>query len=320
MHRDPEHTTAARSRKRLALALGLTATVMLVELIGGLVYNSVVLRADAGHMLSDAASLGLALFAIWFAARPSPPHRTYGYYRAEILAAVAQAVLLGLVVCWVIVEAVERIRTSEPFAPVPVLLIGGLGLVVNLVGARLLRSHAGGSLTVRGAYFELLADLFGSVGVIVAALLRMTLGWTLADPVLSLGIALFIVPRIGLLLRDATDVLMEAAPRHMRMADVRQAILDQQGVTEVHDLHVWTIASGRICLSAHVVTAAEADRDQIILVINRHLRETFGIDHTTLQVEGQRVPLPTSEPACDPCEPAAGAGRPADRVAGRREA
>jgi cobalt-zinc-cadmium efflux system protein len=168
MHLDPEHTPAARSRKRLALALVLTAAVMLTELIGGLMSHSLVLLADAGHMLSDAGALGLALFAIWFAARPSPPHRTYGYYRAEILAAVAQAVLLGLVVCFVIFAAVERIRTPPSFAPVPVLLIGGLGLVVNLLGVRLLQSHARGSLTVRGAYLEVLADLFGSVGVIVA--------------------------------------------------------------------------------------------------------------------------------------------------------
>ena len=317
---DPEHTPAARSRKRLALALCLTSAVMLVELIGGLASHSLVLLADAGHMLSDAGSLGLALFAIWFAARPSPPHRTYGYYRAEILAAVAQAVLLGLVVCFVIFEAVERLQTPQPFAAVPVLLIGGLGLVVNLVGVQLLHSHARGSLTVRGAYLEVLADLVGSVGVIVAALLQKTLGWTRADPVLSLGIALFIVPRIGLLLREATDVLMEAAPRHIRMGDVRAAILDQQGVSEVHDLHVWTITSGRICLSAHVVTATEVDRDQVILAINRHLRETFGLDHTTLQVEGIRAPLPASEAPCDPCEPAAGSGRAAERVEGRREA
>jgi len=324
MHPTPYASHAAHSRKRLAVALVLTGVVVLVELFGGLWSGSLVLLADAGHMLADAGALGLALFAIWFAARPSPPHRTYGYYRAEILAAVAQAVLLGLVAFFVIREAIERLRTPPPFAPAPVLLIGCLGLAVNLVGVKLLHSHARGSLNVRGAYLEVLADLFGSVGVILAALLHLALGWVRADPILSLGIALVILPRIALLLRDATDVLMEAAPRHLQIAEVRRAILDREGVTDVHDLHVWTITSGRVCLSAHVVTTQGVDRDRIIAGINRHLRETFGLDHTTLQVEGQSAALSraqTSGQACDPCAPGEGDDpRPDDRsAAGSRQ-
>ena len=300
-------TAAARSRRRLRIAFVLTTGVMLAELAGGLWSGSLVLLADAGHMLTDAGALGLALFAIWFAARPSPPHRTYGHYRAEILAAVANAVLLGLVCFFIIREAAQRLRHPTPYDAVPVLILGCVGLAVNLVGARLLHADSRRSLNVRGAYLEMLADLFGSLGVVVAALLQMRLGWMRADPVLSLAIALIILPRIWVLLREATDVLMEAAPRHMDITDVRRAILRQEGVTDVHDLHVWTITSGRICLSAHVVTGPGTDRDQVIAGINRQLREAFGLDHATLQVEGQREPVVSGQSAaesCDPCAPA----------------
>jgi len=294
-----------QSRKRLGLVLVLTCIVMLAELLGGLWSGSLALLADAGHMFSDAAALGLALFAMWFASRPSPPHRTYGYYRAEILAAVANAVLLGIVTFFIIREALERLQNPTPFEALPVLLIGTLGLVVNLIGVRLLHAGARLSLNVRGAYLEVLADLLGSVGVVVAALLSMWFGWLRADPIVSLLIAAFIVPRIFLLMREATDVLMETAPRGMNIEDVRTAILDQSGVQEVHDLHVWTITSGRVCLSAHVVTAVDIDRDDVLARINVHLRQHFGLDHTTLQVEGAGMTSTRAPegPGCDPCPP-----------------
>ncbi len=291
-----------QSRKRLALVLVLTCTVMVAELIGGLWSGSLVLLADAGHMFSDAAALGLALFAMWFASRPSPPHATYGYYRAEILAAVANAVLLGIVTFFIIREALDRLQDPTPFQTLPVLVIGLLGLIVNVIGVRLLHAGARSSLNVRGAYLEVFADMLGSVGVVAAALLTMFLGWTRADPIISLGIAAFIVPRIFLLMREATDVLMEAAPRGMNIEDVRSAILGQSGVHDVHDLHVWTITSGRVCLSAHVVTAVDIDRDDVLARINVHLRERFGLDHTTLQVEGVGASSETADGrVCDPC-------------------
>src|SRR5262245_36129436 len=188
--------SASASRKRLAVVLALTGVMMVAELVGGLWSGALVLVADAGHMLSDASALGLALFAIWYAARPSPPQRTYGHYRAEILAAVANAVLLALVTFFVCREAVLRLRSPEVVEPVPVLLLGCAGLVVNLIGVRLLHAGARTSLNVRGAYLEVMADLLGSIGVIVSALLQMRLGWVHADPVVSLVIATFIVPRI----------------------------------------------------------------------------------------------------------------------------
>lgn len=301
-------TTAAGSRKRLALVLALTCLVMLAELAGGLLSGSLVLLADAGHMLSDASSLGLALFAIWYAGRPSPPQRTYGHYRAEILAAVANAVLLALVTFFVIREAIQRLQTPASVDPLPVLWLGCLGLVVNMIGVYLLRAGARSSLNVRGAYLEVFSDLLGSAGVVVAALLQLRLGWLRADPVVSLLIAAFIVPRIWFLMREATDVLMEAAPRHLDVGLVRRVILEQDDVTDVHDLHVWTITSGRVCLSAHVVTTRDTDRDDVIAGINRRLRKRFGLDHTTLQVEGANAPRLSGAPqdhACEGCPPAA---------------
>lgn len=311
----------AQSRKRLTVVLALTCTVMLAELAGGLWSGSLVLLADAGHMFSDAAALGLALFAIWFASRPSPPHRTYGYYRAEILAAVANAVLLGIVTFFIIREGLERLQHPAPFQALPVLVIGGLGLLVNLIGVRLLHVGARTSLNIRGAYLEVFADLLGSCGVIVAALLSVLFGWVRADPIISLAIAAFIVPRILLLMREATDVLMEAAPRGMDIDAVRSAILKQAGVLDVHDLHIWTITSGRVCLSAHVVTELDIDRDAVLARINAHLRERFGLDHTTLQVEGAGVSSAEAAEGsvCDSCPPSAVPGASTRRSSSAQE-
>jgi len=299
---------ASGNRRKLAWILALTCVVMLLELVGGLWSGSLVLLADAGHMLSDASALGLALFAMWYGARPSPPQRTYGHYRAEILAAVANAVLLALVTFFVAREALERLRDPAPVDALPVLLLGCLGLGVNLIAVRVLRTGARASLNMRGAYLEVLSDLLASAGVIVAAWMQMQFGWERADSVVSLLIAAFIVPRIWVLMREATDVLMESAPRHLDVVQVRGVILDQHGVRDVHDLHVWTITSGRVCLSAHVVTPREADRDAVIAGINRRLRERFGLDHTTLQVEGRDdapSPAVSADPACEPCPPTA---------------
>ena len=294
------------AKRRLTQVLGITLVLMGVETAGGLLTGSLTLLADAAHMLSDVAAVGLALFAIWFAARPSPPHRTYGYYRAEILAALVNALLLAMVMVFVIREAIHRLREPEDIRVLPMFLIGLLGFLGNLASMRILHHHAGAHLTVRGAYLEVMADMLASVGVLLAAALTGLLGWRHADPVLSCGIALFIVPRIWHLLREATDVLMETAPRGMDMDAVRQAILDQDGVVAVHDLHVWTISSGRTMLSAHVVGRGGSDRDGLILGINRALRERFGLGHTTLQVEGEEAQPAYGgrrDEVCDPCTP-----------------
>jgi cobalt-zinc-cadmium efflux system protein len=258
------------------------------------------LLADAAHMFSDVAALGLALFAIWFASRPAPPQATFGYYRIEILAALVNALFLAIVTFFVVREAISRLHAPPEIQGVPVIITGIIGLVANLVAVRVLHEDAQQSLNVKGAYLEVLADTLGSVAVIVAAILVLQFGWVLADPVLSLLIAVFIVPRIFLLLRDATDVLMEAAPRDLDLQDLRQAVLQQPGVVGLHDLHVWTITSGRVCLSAHVVARQSVDRDAVINQVNELLRSRFQLDHTTLQVEGEAENA-AAEIDCDPC-------------------
>jgi len=221
---------------------------------------------------------------------------------------------------------VDRLRHPQDIHVVPMFFIGVLGLAGNLAGMRLLHRHAHGNLNVRGAYLEVMADMLASIGVLLAAALTWFLGWRRADPVLSLAIALFILPRIVHLLREATDVLMEAAPRGLDLDAVRQAILDQTGVLEVHDLHVWTITSGRVMLSAHVVGRHEADRDRLLLAVNQVLRERFGLGHTTLQVEGQAQAEAIRQsftPACESCVPgdeAASEPSPASRDPQRRDA
>jgi cobalt-zinc-cadmium efflux system protein len=294
----------AETRRRLLVVLLVSAALMVLETIGGLVTGSLALLADAGHMLSDIGALGLAFFAAWIAARPSPPRATFGYQRVEILAAQVNAVSLVLVLFFVAREAISRLRQPAELDAAPVALLGALGLAANVVSARILRGDARENLNVRGAYLEVLSDLLASVGVLVAAALTHFFGWRRADPIISLGIAAFILPRIGFLLREITDVLMESTPRGIEIEAVRDAILAQAGVRAVHDLHVWAITPGRVCLSAHVVGAEGADRDGLILAINRSLRERFGMGHTTLQVEGADHPAfsgQASNESCDPC-------------------
>ena len=294
------HASARQqSRKRLLVVVGLASTVLLVELIVGLWTDSLVLLADAAHMFSDVAALGLALFANWFATRPSPPHATFGYYRVEILMAAVNAVILAIVCFFVVREAFGRLQDPPPIDALPVMLTGFVGLLANLIAVRVLHGDAQHSLNIRGAYLEVLGDTLASVAVIVSAVLILQFGWVLADPILSLLIAVFILPRVFLLLRDATDVLMEAAPRGIDLQSLKDAVLSQEGVLDLHDLHVWTITSGRVCLSAHVVAEAEVDRDAVIQRVNDILRLQFQLDHTTLQVEGGDEAA--TEVGCDPC-------------------
>jgi len=289
----------AQSRRRLLWVLTLAGVILTVELIVGFWTGSLVLLADAGHMFSDVAALGLALFALWFATRPAPPQATFGYYRIEILIAVVNAVFLAIVTFFIVREAVLRLQRPPDVQALPVLVTGIVGLCANLVSVRLLQQDAKHSLNIRSAYLEVLADTLGSVAVVVAALLVWRFGWVRADPILSLLIAAFIVPRIFLLLREATDVLMEAAPRNLDLDALRHTVLELDGVVDIHDLHVWTITSGRVCLSAHVVAQPTVDRDGVIQRVNDALRTRFDLAHTTLQVEGGEDAA--AEVGCDPC-------------------
>ncbi len=278
-------SAAGRHRRRLIGALVLTLTYMAVEVIGGLLTGSLALLVDAAHMLTDAGGLALALFAIRFAERPATPQKTYGYLRIEILSALANAVVLLLLTVYILYEAYRRFVDPPEIIGGPMLAVAVVGLVVNLISMRLLAGGSSESLNVKGAYFEVLADMLGSLGVIVAALIIMLTGWHLADPLIGAGIGLFIVPRTWQLLKQVTHILLEGTPPEVDVSLLERKLLDISGVKAVHDLHVWTITSGLDAMSCHVVVTDMADAESVLNIARRLLAEEFGIDHTTIQVE-----------------------------------
>ncbi|MEJ5867626.1 cation diffusion facilitator family transporter [Pseudokineococcus sp. 5B2Z-1] len=290
MGHDHGHATATgRHRGRLTAVLVMTLVVMVAEVVGALVSGSLALLADAGHMLTDASGLGLALVASVLAARPATGRRSFGLARAEVLAAAANALLLLGVAAFVLVEGVRRLLDPQPVAAGPMLVVALAGLAVNVVGLRLLHAGSGESLNVRGAYLEVLADLLGSVAVVVAALVVALTGWVRADAVVSLGIGLLVVPRALALLRDTLDVLLESTPRGVDLEDVRAHVLSAEGVLDVHDVHVWTLTGGLPVMSAHVVVAEDAlDRagsGRVLDALGACLADHFDVEHSTFQLE-----------------------------------
>ena len=261
--------------------------ILVVEAVGGILSNSLALLADAGHMLTDVSGVGMSLLAIWFAGRAAGPSRTFGYLRIEILAAVANAVLLFGVAMLVLFEALLRLSEPPHVASGLMLSIALVGLVANGVSLLLLRDVQRESLNLRGAYLEVMGDLAGSMAVIAAALVIAFTGWSAADAVASALIGLLIVPRTVALLRDATDILLEAAPKDVDLAHVRQHIVDAPGVVDCHDLHAWTITSGVNVVSAHVVLAEAADAGVALDALSKCLAEDFDIEHSTFQLESQ---------------------------------
>ena len=281
-------SVTAKNRRALWITFGLTFTYFWAEVIGGLVTNSLALLADAAHMLTDVGGLGLALFAAWMSTKPATPRRTYGFYRIEILAALTNAVVLFLMAFVILYEAYRRFRDPPEVASLPMMAVAAVGLVVNLVGIGMLRKASGEGLNMKGAYLEVVSDLLGSVGVLVAGVVMLTTGWYYADPLFGVGIGLFILPRTWGLMTQAVNVLLESTPAHINLAEVETALLGVEGVASVHDLHVWTITSGIDALSAHVVLAEGISRSAADAVIERSaaaLKEKFGIGHTTIQVE-----------------------------------
>lgn len=271
------------------MALTVTLVVLVVEVVGAAVSGSLALLADAGHMLTDAAAIGLALLAATLATRPATPQRTFGYQRAEILAATLNAVLLLGVAGYVLVEAVRRWIDPPEVEAGPMLGFAVVGLVANAASLVVLRGGRAESLNMRGAYLEVLGDLLGSVAVIGAAGVIVVSGYTRADAVASVVIALLILPRTWLLLRDAVDVLLEATPRNVDLGDVREHIGRVDGVVDVHDLHAWTITSGMPVLSAHVVVSDEALAERgggrILDELCSCLGDHFDVAHCTFQLE-----------------------------------
>lgn len=278
-------SAGARHQSRLVVVLGLTAAFMVVEAVVGFLTDSLVLIADAGHMLTDVAGVGLALGAIWFAQRPANERKTYGYYRAEILAALANAVLLLAVAGYIFYEAIQRFSKPPEVASVPLLVVATAGLGVNIVGVRLLHAGSKESMNVRGAFLEVWKDILGSIAAIAAGLIILTTGWSYADPILAAAVGVLILPRTWDLLKGALDVLFEGTPAHVSTSDIADATMTVPGVVAVHDLHVWTVTSGFIALSAHVETDQSRDQHDILIDLRKMLAERFDIKHATLQIE-----------------------------------
>lgn len=278
-------SSSQRHQKRLVMAFGLVAGFMLVETTAGLLTGSLALLSDAGHMATDAVALGMAVAAVAASRRPWHANATFGAYRLEILAALANAFLLLGVAGWVMVEAVARLRHPQPVELVPMLIVALCGLAVNVVAWLLLRPGARESLTLEGASTEVLADMAGSVGAIAAGVTVAATGWSQADAVFGGLIGLFILPRGWRLGGKALRVLMQAAPRHLDIAEVRRALAGLPGVVDVHDLHIWTLTSDMEVASAHVMIRSPQDPHATLDQARTLLVDRFGISHATLQVE-----------------------------------
>ncbi|MFI6079915.1 cation diffusion facilitator family transporter [Streptomyces sp. NPDC051217] len=285
----PPGTATAAYAGRLRIALGITLSVMVMEIIGGIVSDSLALVADAAHMATDAVGLALALLAIHFANRPSTGNRTFGLARAEILAALANCLLLLGVGGFLLFEAVERFITPAETKGGLAIIFAAVGMVANLISLSLLVRGQKESLNVRGAYLEVLADTLGSVTVLISATIILTTGWQAADPIASLVIGLMIVPRTVKLLRETLNVLLEAAPKGVDMGEVRAHIVALPGVVDVHDLHAWTITSGMPVLSAHVVVSQSVldsvGHEKMLHDLQGCLGSHFDVEHCTFQLE-----------------------------------
>jgi len=292
-HGGHDHTAGANSRS-LTIALALTGTFLVAELVGAWLFNSLALLSDAAHMFTDAAALAIALAAIRIGRRPADNKRTYGYRRFEILAAAFNALLLFAVAAYVLYEGIQRFVTPQEVQSLGMLAVAAVGLIINIIAMRVLAGGKDESLNVKGAYLEVWADMLGSLGVIGAAVLIYFTNWSWVDPVVAIGIGLWVLPRTWILLRDTTNILLQGVPRGVDLAAVRSAIADASGVAEVHDLHLWSIAGDDLSLTAHVVLAEEATAEPIRLAVAEMLHAQFDISHATLQMES------TSDPCAEP--------------------
>ena len=288
-HRELQgHAPRSANRRTLVVALALTLGYMIAEVVGGLISGSLALLADAGHMVTDGAALGLALLAIWVAGRPASIKRTFGLQRVEVLAALLNALGLWLIVTWILVEAYRRfVDPPEVEGPI-VLVVGAGGLLINLLIALVLRRSAGESLNIQGALYHVMGDLLGSVAVVIGGVLILAFGWFLADPILSVVIALLILVGSGRLLWKVSHVLMEGTPAHLDLLRLCQRLEQVEGVTGVHDIHAWSITTGYEAFSAHVThLTSESSRNpqQILQQLREIAAQEFGISHVTIQLE-----------------------------------
>ncbi len=272
-------------KRALTFVFVLTTAFLALEIVGGLLTGSLALLADAGHMASDAVSLGLALFAVWLAERPATPQRSFGYKRAEILAALANGVTLVAVSVWIFFEAFRRLQDPQPILGGWMMAVAVVGLVVNVAGALVLSRSGGESLNVEGALRHVLADLLGSIGVIVAAVVILLTGWQYADPLISVVIGVLVLASSWKLLSESTNILLESTPRDVDAEEVGRRMAAVDGIEEVHDLHIWTITSGFPALAAHVLVGTDENCHARRRDLEALLAQAFGIEHTTLQVD-----------------------------------
>lgn len=282
MHSHRDH---GGERGAVVTGLVVTALLCLAELVAGWWTNSLALLGDAVHMLTDTGALGLTLFALWVGSRPASTSKTYGYYRAEILAALVNGVVLCLLVVFLLLEAWQRLGDPPPVRGWGMLLVATLGLAANVFVAMRLRGHAAGSLNLRGAYLHVLSDLLGSVGVVAAALVILCTGAAVADALATIGIGVLVLTKAWALVREAVDVLMEAVPPHVDVEVLQQALEAVVGVDEVHDLHVWTLTTGHYALSAHAVVDGSSTDPATLDALARVCAERFHIEHVTIQIE-----------------------------------
>jgi len=276
-----------RDRRALRLAAALTAGYCVAELVGGLLTNSLALLSDAAHMFTDVTALTLALFGVWIAGRPATETKTYGYYRAEILIALVNGLVLWFVVVFIFWEAWARFWSPPTVRGGGVSLVAGVGLVVNAVAARLLAGADTHNLGIRGALLHVLSDLVGSMGALVSGVVILVTDWGSADAVASVVIGLLILFSSWTLIREAVDILMEAVPRHIDLEEIRQTLAHVPGALEVHDLHVWSLTTGHYALSAHAVVAEGAETDGVLAEMTDQLAERFEIRHVTIQLESR---------------------------------
>lgn len=277
--------TEIRHEGPLWWALGLTSAFLVAEVVGAWLTNSLALLSDAAHMATDTLALVIALVAVRLSRRPPDAKRTFGYTRLEAIGAMVNGLLLFIVAGYILWEAVGRFTEPPAVATTGMLIVAVTGLIVNLIAMRLLQAGAGENLNVKGAYLEVWSDMLGSVAVIVAALIIKLTGWTIVDPLLAVLIGLWVLPRTWTLLREAGHVLLNGVPKGVDLAALRNALAAEPGVVEVHDLHVWSLASQRPAMTAHVVTADGVDPEPLRQRLARQLEEVFGIEHTTLQLE-----------------------------------
>lgn len=273
---------------RLRLALIFTAAFLVAEVVGGLITNSLALLADAGHMLTDVGALALSLFVAWFSRQPSSPAKTYGYLRWEVLAALINGAALLAISVAILWEAVTRLRAPEPVASGLMLTIALGGLLVNAASAWVLHPAHSHSLNARAAYLHVIGDLLGSLGTVVAAIVLRTTGWLLADPIASVVVTLLVVRSAWRLVRESVDVLLEATPAHISLGAVRSQLEAIPGIEGVHDLHVWTVSSGLVAMSAHAVVQ-DPEQHQSVLERAIQTMQRFGIAHVTMQIERQAI-------------------------------